>query len=259
MPNRIIKDTLRTSKNVNLLTDFQFRVWVYLITYVDDYGRGSADPELLKGLVFTRRRGVTEQQISKALADLANAGMITLYEVDGESYLYFPNWDKHQRMQTKKSKFPAPDNATRCSTVNHGESPPESNPNPNPNPNPESESEDSTERQAASAPPVCLLPLNTGKEYAITAAQVEEWGKLYPAVDIMQALNAMRGWCLANPTKRKTARGILSFVNRWLAKEQDQGGTKSKPESLPKNDKTIDTSNPFLRMLMEMEGENGQN
>lgn len=255
MPNRIIKDTLRTSKNVNLLTDFQFRVWVYLITYVDDYGRGSADPELLKGLVFTRRRGVTEQQISKALADLANAGMITLYEVDGESYLYFPNWDKHQRIQTKKSKFPSPDNAIQCSTVIHRESPPESNPNPNP----ESESEDSTERQAASAPPVCLLPLNTGKEYAITAAQVEEWGKLYPAVDIMQALNAMRGWCLANPTKRKTARGILSFVNRWLAKEQDQGGTKSKPESLPKNDKTIDTSNPFLRMLMEMEGENGQN
>lgn len=224
MPNRIIKDTLRTSKNVNLLTDFQFRVWVYLITYVDDYGRGSSDPELLKGLVFTRRRGVTEQQISKALADLANAGMITLYEVDGESYLYFPNWDKHQRIQTKKSKFPSPDNAIRCSTVNHGDSPTESNPNPNPNP----ESEDSPEPQTASGPPpVCLLPLNTGEEYAITQKQAEEWAKLYPAVNITQALNSMRGWCIANPEKRKTARGILAFVNRWLAKEQDRGGSKT--------------------------------
>ena len=63
-------------------------------------------------------------------------GCIHLYKVDGESYLCFPNWGKHQRIQNKKSKYPAPDDG--CSqefTVDHGESPPESNPNPNPNPN----------------------------------------------------------------------------------------------------------------------------
>lgn len=108
MPNRMIKETIRTSRDVNNLTDFQFRTWVYLITYVDDYGRGSADPELLKGFLFPRRKGVTEQQISKALADLANMGMITLYQTDGEPFLCFPNWDKHQRIRTKVSKFPAP-------------------------------------------------------------------------------------------------------------------------------------------------------
>ncbi|MBQ7825187.1 MAG: hypothetical protein IJ337_02390 [Clostridia bacterium] len=48
MPNRVIKESIRTSKGVNSLSAFQFRLWVYLITYVDDYGRGSADPELLK-------------------------------------------------------------------------------------------------------------------------------------------------------------------------------------------------------------------
>ena len=47
MGNRMIKETIRTSRSVNNMTDFQFRVWVYLITYVDDYGRGSADSELL--------------------------------------------------------------------------------------------------------------------------------------------------------------------------------------------------------------------
>lgn len=131
MPNRIIKESIRTSKSVNTLSDFQFRVWLYLITYVDDYGRGSADPELLKGFVFPRRRGVTEAQIEKALADLANIGMITLYEVDGESFFCFPNWGAHQRIQQKKSKFPEPNEVT----VSHRESPPESNPNPNTNPN----------------------------------------------------------------------------------------------------------------------------
>ena len=137
MPNRIIKDSIRTSKTVNTMTDFQFRLWVYLITYVDDYGRGSADPELLKGFVFPRRKGVTESTIEKALLDLANSGSVLLYEVDGEPYFCFPNWSDHQRIQTKKSKFPAPDDGnSRWVTVGHGESPPESESNPNTNPNP---------------------------------------------------------------------------------------------------------------------------
>ena len=129
MPNRVIKDSIRTSKTVNAMTDFQFRLWIYLITYVDDYGRGSADPELLKGFVFPRRKGVTESSIEKALADLANTGSILLYDVDGESYFCFPNWEQHQRIQTKRSKYPAPtDGVLKKSTVSHGESPLESNP-----------------------------------------------------------------------------------------------------------------------------------
>lgn len=117
MPNRIIKDSIRTSKSVNAMTDFQFRLWVYLITYVDDYGRGSADPELLKGFVFPRRKRVSESDIEKALAELAGMGCILLYVVDGESYFCFPRWSDHQRIQTKKSKFPGPDEATEI----HGE------------------------------------------------------------------------------------------------------------------------------------------
>lgn len=141
MPNRIIKESIRTSRTVNAMSDFQFRLWVYLITYVDDYGRGSADPELLKGFVFTRRKGVTESTIAKTLAELATMGCINLYEVDGESYLCFPNWGEHQRIQNKKSKYPAPDDGSSQEfTVGHGESPPESNPNPNPNPNPKDSS-----------------------------------------------------------------------------------------------------------------------
>lgn len=109
MPNRIIKESIRTSKSVNALSDFDFRMWTYLITYVDDYGRGPADAELLKGLCFPRRKGVTEAQIARAISDLAMSGMVILYEVDGEPFLAFPNWEKHQQVRTKQSKYPAPD------------------------------------------------------------------------------------------------------------------------------------------------------
>ena len=130
MPNRIIKESIRTSKSINALSDFEFRLWLYLITYVDDHGRGSADPELLKGLVFPRRKSITEKQIQTALDTLANTGMVILYEVDDEPYFYFPKWDKHQRIQNKHSKFPDPPQNTMSpsSTVSHGNPPLESNP-----------------------------------------------------------------------------------------------------------------------------------
>ena len=35
----------------------------------------------------------------------------------------------------------------------------------------------------------------------------------------------MRGWCLANPSKRKTQRGVKKFINNWLSRQQDRGGT----------------------------------
>ena len=114
MPNRFLKESIRTSKTINALNDFQFRVWAYLITYVDDFGRGSAEPEIIKGFVFPRRKSVTEASIKSALDDLARMGLIRLYDVDGDSYLYFPNWASHQNVRATSSKFPDPtDDNTR--------------------------------------------------------------------------------------------------------------------------------------------------
>lgn len=236
MPNRIIKETIISSKSVNALNDFQFRVWLYLITYADDYGRGSADPELLKGFVFPRRKSVTEAQIAKALSDLANTGMIVLYNVGGEPFFYFPNWSDHQRIQTKKSKFPEPEETTLShgnspsSTVSHGEPPPESesntNTNPNTNPNPNTKNI-CTEQD--SAPVAAWLPLNDGTVFAITEDKVAAWEGLYPAVDVRQEINKMIGWLDANPKNRKTRSGIMKFCNSWLSRTQDQGGRRTRP------------------------------
>lgn len=134
MGNRMLKESIRTSRTVNAMTDFQFRVWAYLITYVDDYGCGSADPELLKGLVFPRRKRLSESDIKDALDGLAGMGCIHLYDVDGESYFCFPNWGEHQRVQAKKRKFPEPpklNGNSRKVTVTHSELPPETKPNTN--------------------------------------------------------------------------------------------------------------------------------
>jgi len=49
---------------------------------------------------------------------------------------------------------------------------------------------------------------------------VDEWATCYPGVDVPQTLREIRAWNLANPTRRKTRRGILKHINGWLNKEQ---------------------------------------
>ena len=76
---------------------------------------------------------------------------------------------------------------------------------------------------------VITLPLNTGKEHPVNQGEIEQWQDLYPAVDVLQALRSMRGWLLANKTRRKTKNGISRFIQHWLAKEQDQSRTRASP------------------------------
>lgn len=74
------------------------------------------------------------------------------------------------------------------------------------------------------------LTLNDKSEYWIYGDQVERWSQLFPAVDVMQELRKMKSWLDSNPSRRKTKKGILRFVNGWLSKEQDKGRVEhSKP------------------------------
>ena len=74
-------------------------------------------------------------------------------------------------------------------------------------------------------PPFICILLHDKTEYPVMNAQVREWESLYPAVNVKQELRKMKGWCDANPARRKTGRGIQKFINAWLSREQDKGGT----------------------------------
>lgn len=235
MPNRIIKESMCSSEKIAGLTDFEFRLWIGLITQADDAGRGDARPAIIKGRVFPFRERLSIKDIDAALQVLAAKGCVSLYTVDGKPYFLFPGWVKHQRVRDCKPKYPEPlenyippQSAASCGELpqsaaliqSESESESESESNP----------DISAEPQATHAPPVVELPLNDGDIYPVTQEQAAEWGSLYPAVDVMQQLRAMKGWLNANPAKRKTRRGILRFVNGWLSREQDRGrGAPAKP------------------------------
>ena len=226
MPNRIIKESLCSSEKIASLSDFEFRLWVGLITQVDDAGRGDARPAIIKGRVFPFRERLSIKDIDAALQALAAKGCVSLYTVDGKPYFLFPGWVKHQRVRDCKPKYPEPpenlnlpQSAASCgelpqsAALIQSESESESNPK-----------EYCAEPQAADAPPVISLPLNDGTFYDVSENDRAKWSQLYPNVDVPQQLRNMAGWCDANPTKRKTRGGIKRFITAWLAREQDKGG-----------------------------------
>ena len=81
--------------------------------------------------------------------------------------------------------------------------------------------------------PVVTIPITGGKrgEHPIYQDQVDEWARLFPAVDVIQELRACRAWNLANPSRRKTARGVMRHITRWLSMAQDKakGGNGKDP------------------------------
>lgn len=228
MPNRIIKESLCSSEKIASLSDFEFRLWVGLITQADDAGRGDARPAIIKGRVFPFRERLSIKDIDAALQALAAKGCVSLYTVDGKPYFLFPGWVKHQRVRDCKPKYPEPPKnlnlpqpAASCGELPQPAALIQSESNPNPESNPK---EYCAEPQAADAPPVISLPLNDGTFFDVSENDRAKWSQLYPNVDVLQQLRNMAGWCDANPTKRKTRGGIKRFITAWLAREQDKGG-----------------------------------
>lgn len=135
MPNRIIKESAFLSDKIANLSDFEFRLWVGLITQADDAGRGDARPAIIKGRVFALRERVTVKDIDAALHALAAHGCVSLYTVGGKPYYEFQGWAKHQRVRDGKPKYPGADDAdeplddnSRRVAASCGENPPKSNP-----------------------------------------------------------------------------------------------------------------------------------
>ena len=72
--------------------------------------------------------------------------------------------------------------------------------------------------------------LKGGEEYLIDSGQIEIYKELFPEIDVEQQLRFMCSWCLQNPAKRKTSRGVGRFINGWLTKEAQEAAERNKPK-----------------------------
>ncbi len=75
--------------------------------------------------------------------------------------------------------------------------------------------------------------------YEIPLEKLNFWKESYPAVDVEQELRSMAAWADANPTKRKTRRGIEKFINGWLIRSQKEQLSSSEKETDKNGTETI--------------------
>lgn len=132
MPNRILKESICTSEEIDALTWFEEVLFYRLMVKCDDYGRFDGREKIIKGMCFPLK-DITARDIEKALNKLSAAGLVIRYTVSGKPYLQLTTWEKHQRVRNSVGKYPSPEEsdirgelpqvAASC-----GETRPESNP-----------------------------------------------------------------------------------------------------------------------------------
>lgn len=168
MPNRIIKESIKHSDQIDALSWFEEVLFYRLIVTVDDYGCYDGRVVLLKNELFPTKEDIKKTDIEKALAKMENLGLIQRYSVEGHPYIYMRTWGKHQRVRDSIRKYPEPPEisdsanlrqvAASCGELPQdaedcGLNPIQSNKESNPNPNPmRAAARDEVEESALSEP-----------------------------------------------------------------------------------------------------------
>ncbi len=118
MPNRIIKESITTSCEVDNLTADEERFFYRLIVICDDFGRMDARPAILRAKCFPLKIDqISDDDIKRWLSGLEGQGLVFMYEVDGKAYLQMATWERHQQKRAKHSKYPAPDSGMNTSDI----------------------------------------------------------------------------------------------------------------------------------------------
>ena len=137
MPNRILKESICRSDEIDSLSWFEECLFYRLIVNCDDYGRFDGREKIINSICFPLK-DIRDSDLKKALDKLSAAGLVQRYVVQGRPVLQLVTWERHQQIRAKKSKYPAPD-ATCMQMISDDircpRNPIQSNPNQNPNQN----------------------------------------------------------------------------------------------------------------------------
>jgi len=107
MPTRYLKPGIRDSEAIDRLSHLAECLYYRLLVTVDDFGRYDARPSMIKSACYPVKESVTSAKCEALLKELAECGLILVYQVDGKPYLQVCKWDNAPR--SKESKFPQPD------------------------------------------------------------------------------------------------------------------------------------------------------
>lgn len=109
MPNRMLKESIKTSDQIDALTAFEEVVFYRILVTVDDFGCMEGKPVIVKNQLFPTKENVTTKSIRDALTKLESTGLLRIYYKDDHPYIYVCKFGDHQRLRNRVRKFPNPD------------------------------------------------------------------------------------------------------------------------------------------------------
>ena len=108
MPNRVLREGILTSERVCSLSWEAEVFYRRLMSVVDDFGRYTAHPALLRASLYPLQlEKVREASMERFLLECEKARLVRLYAVRGKRYIEVLNFRQHKRATV--SKFPAPE------------------------------------------------------------------------------------------------------------------------------------------------------
>lgn len=107
MPNRLIKESICTSEEIDALTGEQEAFFYRLTVQCDDFGLMDGRLKILASKCYPLR-SIDIKKIQSHLDALVSIGLIKMYSVGDKPYITIINWAKHQQIRAKKAKYPLP-------------------------------------------------------------------------------------------------------------------------------------------------------
>ena len=86
----------------------------------------------------------------------------------------------------------------------------------------------------------CSVILKDKTYFDITKEKVKEYEITYPNIDVRQELIRLKQWNIDNDAKRKTRRGFLGHVNKWLGGKKDKEYIASAPKPIDRTGEKLE-------------------
>ncbi|MFO0849579.1 MAG: hypothetical protein U0871_13630 [Gemmataceae bacterium] len=255
MPTRVIRDGILDSDAVNSLDPAAEVFYRRLMNAVDDFGRFDGRPAILLARLFAlQMHRVSEADVVRWLGECVAAGLVATYSVGGRPYLLYRKFGQHIRAKSSKYPAPPPDiedapqphrtcSADASQPLNGGSADAV---------HPRSEAETETETISDSPEPAEPASGPTGhvdptadeeaggnpspgqvvmsfstvgreKRWYMHRAKIGELSSAFPHLDIIAECRKAQIWLKANPSRRKTAKGMMRFLFSWMSRAQENG------------------------------------
>ena len=91
-------------------------------------------------------------------------------------------------------------------------------------------------------PPAMTFVTKGGGDWSLTRAKCNEYRDSFPMVDVDVELRAARQWLVDNPDRRKTSRGMTSFLTSWLNRARNGNGRRDNGHDPPLKPGDVDVN-----------------